>query len=202
MTFQDDNNERPEANLRVRFVATCRRMGSITEVIHDTTDPWVRGGRAQNIIESAASAADVIRETSGCLLVNLCTAAMLLRIESLALREFRSQRPKTEPAGEVLAQTEPDESPQMLLSLVCAGARETADLIRSFWTGSEKWCSSELIQTSEQQLDFVLRSIDYTRWQILKEFAKLVVIFDDHDDHDSKEVPAEWRRDLAALHGD
>ncbi len=72
-------------------------------------------------------------------------------------------------------------------------------MIRSFWDSPTEWCSCQPLENKNEFLDYELRCLDYHRWQIVKEFAKLIAIFDDHDDAESGEPCEAWLRDREAI---
>lgn len=199
MKQEYESNDLTHANLMVRFTAVCRRFMSTTEVVHDTIGPWLRGGRAHDIIKSS----DINGEAIGVIAVNLLkylkVGQTLLQFESESLKKFDTLCSTAEQRCEDLSKSELCDTSQELLSLVRDGARETADLIRSFWDSPTTWCSSRALENNDERLDHVLRSLDYMRWQILKGFAKLLIIFDYQDDPHSDEPCAAWEKDKAGM---
>ena len=199
MTFQDNKDQLTQTHIFVRFTAVCRRFKSMAAVLHDATRPWLQGARAKDLIESSESSADAIREICFNLASDLSAAQMTLGIKSDSLSQFHSSGPTTDQEVQVPVKWKLYERSQMLFSLVCDGARETADLIRSFWDSPARWCSSPALENDGKHLATVVLALDYTRWQILKELAKLVAIFDDHEDRDSDEPCEAWRMDQSAM---
>ena len=199
MTFQEENNPTTGPHPYVRFIAVCRRFMSTAEVIDDTVGPWVKGGRAKDLIEASVSNAEAITEACEKLLNNMKSVQTVLEIKSAAFDEYASLRHQAQETGGDKAPFKLDDIAPKLLSLVCSGARETAGQIRSFWNSPTTWCGCRALEQDDKHLHYVLGFVDYMRWQILKEFAKLVTIFDDHDDPDSNEPCEAWEKDRAGM---
>lgn len=199
MKHKDEGNEQTHTSLMVRFTAVCRRFLSMTEVVHDATGPWLRGGRAKDVIQSSEVNAEAIEMACIGLLRSLALGHTLLQVNSASLQEVEAlcltfeQRQDENHAGPKLHDTS-----EQLLSLTSDVCRETAELIRSFWDSPTTWCSSQALENDDERLHNVLTSLDYTRWQILKWLAKLVIIFDDHDCSDSDKPCEAWQKDQAA----
>lgn len=199
MKQEHESNDLTHAKLMVRFVATSRRFMSMAEVLRDVTEPWLGGGRARDIIESSESDAEALTEICAKLLGNLTIAQALLRIKSPTLSEDTQKRRQAIESGDDSVEPHPNDHAQRLLRLVCDSFGETADMIRSFWDSPTEWCCSRALDNKDEVLDHVLRSLDYYRWQIVKEFAKLIAIFDDHDHADSDEPCEAWDGDREAI---
>jgi hypothetical protein len=199
MTVQDEKNQLKKAHLLVTFTASCRRFLSMAQVVHDATGPWLRGGRAKDIIGSSQSNAEAITEICLKLLRGLAAGQLLLRVKSDSLHKYDSLRREAMVGGEDSHEPRLDDPSEELLSLVCSAAQETADHMRSVWDAPPRWVIDQSLESDGKHRDFTLRSMDYARWQILKEFAKLVNIFDDHDDPASDEPCEAWQRDALAM---
>lgn len=172
-----------------------RRYTSMTEVIYDATHPWVRGGRAKDIAESSDSNSEILYRTSGLLLMHLHFSDFTLG-EPLwgdRYRSFTNQNrdgSKNRNIKELAVQG---------LSLLSDYAMEKAEKFRQVRSDLQSWVTGNLNECTEDVLDYRLGVVDYERWQILKEFARLVALFDDHERLESKYVSPKWRRDQAAL---
>jgi hypothetical protein len=199
MEHEHTSNELAHAKLMVRFAATCQRFMFMAQVLHDTTSPLLASGRAKEIIESSNANAEAATEICSRLLSSVNVAHALLKTESAALSEYRElcQQVMQNPGNYVGARLQG--LSEELLSLVAEGGRETADLIRPFLECPTQWWGIQMPANSQPVLDAVLRSVDFARWQIIKEFARLVRIFDDHYDPDSDEPCEAWQRDLQAM---
>ncbi len=195
MTIQDESSEPQECKLSPRFAAASRRFISMVESIHDSTGPWLRSGRAKDIIESSETNAGAIGEICSKLLVSLRIAHSFLGLKEDPPYENGWSWLKVGQYAPASDDSKADEPSQELLSLVCNGARVTADLVRPLLNRPTKWMTGE-------ELDYLGRCLDYTTWQIFKEFAKLVRLFDDHDNPNSKEPCEAWRRDQLAMDED
>jgi hypothetical protein len=199
MNQEHEGNDRTHGKLIVRFIPTCRRLMFTAAVLRDVSEPWLGGGRAKETIESSDSDAEAMIEICANLLGNLKIACVLLEIKSPALNEYDQERRRATESGDDSVKPHPNDHAQRLLRLVCDSFGETADMIRSFWNSPTEWCSSRALENKDEVLDHVLRSLDYYRWQIVKEFAKLIAIFDDHDDPCSKEPCEAWDKDREAI---
>jgi hypothetical protein len=199
MKPKDEGNELTHGQLMVRSVATFRRLMFTAAVLRDVTEPWLGGGRARDIIESSESDAEAMTEICANLMGNLKIAHALLRINSSALNEYEQEQRQVIESGDDCVEAGPGEHSLRLLRLVCGSFGETADIIRSFWDSPTAWCGSQALENSDENLDYVFRSLDYYRWQIAKDFARLVAIFDDHDDAESGEPCEAWLKDLEAI---
>jgi hypothetical protein len=182
----------------VRFVAACRRFLSMAQVVHDVTGPWLRGGRAKDIIESSESSTEAISEICTSLLKHFRVVQESLGMKSDVPRKERLCRHANQEAGDS-AKAKFGDMTQGLLSLVNELTLETANHIRSIGSIPPDWVAKRGLDRDEGLLEFTLRSLDCTRWQVLKEFAKLVNIFDDHEDSNCLRPSEAWRRDQAAL---
>jgi hypothetical protein len=202
MTQEHESNQLAHARLVVRSIASPRRFMTTSAVVRDVTKPWLRSGRAKAIIESSEGEARAITEACYKLLRSLSLAHTLLEIESPALQEYSELRRQALPDWGNRIESPPGDLSEKLLRLVTEGTRETEELIRSFWDSPTKWCNSRALENSGERLDGLLRSLDYYRWQVVKEFAKLMTIFDDHDDPDFDEPCEAWDRDLEAIIAD
>ncbi len=198
MTFQDEN-QLEHSHPAITLTASCRRFLSTTEVLYDATSPWLQGGRAKNLIESSESAAEAISGISANLLKHIYLAQVLLGLQSDAPHEYERLCEKTNQEAANSATSKPDDTSHELLSLVTRFARETADHIRSVRTIPPSWPGKQEVDRDVDRLALVIQSLDYIRWQILKEFAKLVVIFDDREDPDSDEPTEGWRMDREVM---
>jgi len=174
-------------------------LQSTTQVVSDTTRPWDRGGRAKDIIESSERDAEAIGEHSLRLVRHLEVARMLLRMESDVHRESDRLGEKADEEADDSSKAEFRATSHQPLSLMSRFAKEIADQARSVVITPTEWLAKQGLDRDIDHLEFVLRSLDYARWQILKDFAKLVNIFDDHDDPDSNEPCEAWRKDQAAM---
>jgi hypothetical protein len=199
MTFKEENNPTTGPHPYVRFTVICRRFMSTAEVIDDTVGPWVKGVRAKDLIEASERNAEAIIEACEKLLNTMKSVQTVLEIKSAAFDEYASLRHQARETAGDKAPFKLDAIALTLLSLVCSGARETAGLIRSFWNSPTTWYGCRALEHSDKHLHYVLGFVDYMRWQILKEFAKLVTIFDDHDDPDSNEPCEAWEEDRAGM---
>ncbi len=199
MKSGDERIEMTDAILIVKSVAVLRRFLSMTEVVHDVTDPWLEGGRADEIINSSKRKTDAIDDASWRLLTSLRVAQMLLGMKSGSLEKYESEQRTAQPPDEKSEGAKFEQTSKTLLSLVCDGAGETADHIRAISRAPHDWAVEQGLHRNKKSFDYVLGCLDYYRWQILKQFARLVVIFDDRDDPDSKESSQEWPKDKAAL---
>ncbi len=199
MKCQDASNQMTHKPPYVRFTAICRRFMSTAEVIDDIVGPWLKGGRAKDLIEASVSNAEAITEACEKLLDYLNYVQTVLEIKSAALDEYASLRHQAWEAGGNEAPFKLDDIAPRLLSLASSGAREIAGLIRSFWNSPTTWCGCSALEKSDKHLHYVLGFVDYMRWQILKEFARLVTIFDDHDDPDSNEPCEAWEKDRTGM---
>jgi len=65
-----------------------------------------------------------------------------------------------------------------------------------------QWAVDLSVHEGGGLLDYRIRAVDYSRWQILKEFAKLVTIFDDHDVPYSSDECEAWEMDALAIDSD
>jgi hypothetical protein len=183
-----------DTKLILKTDAVLRRYTSMTRVIYDTTHPWVRGGRAKDIAESSDSNSEILYHTSGRLLIHLKTIDLVLE-EPLwgdQYSSFMDQKSHEKDADirELAIKS---------LSLLCDYAMEKAEKFRQVRSDVQGWVTGMLNESDEEALDYRLNVVDYHRWQILKEFSKLVALFNDHDDLDSKYVTPEWRQDQSAL---
>jgi hypothetical protein len=199
MKCQDASNQMTQTHPYVRFTAICRRFMSMSEVLDDTVGPWVRGGRAKDLIEASERNAEAMTEACEKLLNYMTHVQTVLEIKSAALDEYDSLRQQARKSGRDKPPFELDSIAPKLLSLVCNGARETAGLIRSFWNSPTSWCGCRALEQDDKHLHYVLGLVDYMRWQILKEFSKLVIMFDDHDDPDSNEPCEAWEKDRTGM---
>jgi hypothetical protein len=199
MRPENERTELAHTTLVIRFTETCRRFMSATEVIHDVTRPWLASGRAKEIIESSNAYAEEATEICTRLLNNLNVAQMWLKTESAALGEYGELcRQVMQTPGKYVGSRLQDLSEE-LLSLVAEGGRETADILRPFLDCPTQWWGIQMLNNTQHILEAVLKAVDCARWQIIKEFARLVTIFDDHYDPDSDEPREAWDRDFQAL---
>ena len=77
-------------------------------------------------------------------------------------------------------------------------AHDVADHIRSIWHIPPNWVVEQGLDRDEERLEFVLVSLEQARRDILKELAKLVMIFDLYDDSGSAQPWEAWLRPHAA----
>ncbi len=194
MTSQDKSNPMAATHPLVQLTATGRRMISMTEVVHDTIEPWLKGRRAKEVIEFSDLNAEAIGVISVNLLKHLIVTEMVLGLQTESRQEFESLCRKAEQDAEGPAQSKLVDESQLLLSLVSRFAKEITDQVRCLATAPTEWVVKQGLDRDLDSLDRTLRSLDYTRWLILKGFAKLVVIFDDSEDPASDE-PREARRE-------
>jgi hypothetical protein len=193
MKCEEKTVEQTEANSIVKAVAVLRRILSLLEVVHDVTNPWLEGGRADEIINTSTTKASAIDYASWRLLVSLSVALNLLG-------KNPGKGSLKDPELDPLTGLETDaEKAKKLLTLVRDNCGDSVTYIREFALGPYDWAVESGWGSDEDQFEYVLGCLDYYRWQILKQFARLVVIFDDHDDPDSKESSQEWPKDKAAL---
>ena len=199
MTFQDEKNQVDHTHPAITLTASCRRFLSTAEVLHDATRPWLQGGRAKDLIESSESTAEAISDIAANLLKQISVAQALLGLQSDAPHEYERLCEKANQEASDSATSKLDDTSHELLSLVTRFARETADHIRSVRTIPPSWAGKQEVDRDVDRLALVIQSLDYVRWQILKEFAKLVVIFDDHEDPDSDDPSEAWRMDREVM---
>jgi hypothetical protein len=198
MTCQEEENQLKHTHPLVTFTSSCRRFLATAEVVYDTTNPWLKGGRAKDIIESSQTVAEAIGAASANLIKHMSVAQVLLGLQSDAPHEYGGLSLKERHEAEDLAKLKLGTTAHELMSLVNRSARKTVDHIRSVRTIPLNWAKHE-VKRDVDRLAFVIQSLDYTRWQILKEFAKLVIIFDDHDDPDSDEPSEGWQKDQLVM---
>jgi len=199
MKHKEEKNNAKQMQPLVKFTAVLRRLQSTTQVVSETTRPWDRGGRAKDIIESSERDAEAIGELSADLFKNLSVAQKLLWIDSEAPIQYEMLCQKANESSDDSVKTRPGDTAHELLSLVSSFCREMADYIKSVWITTPDWISKQWSERREEGFEYASRSLDYARWQILKGFAKLETIFDDHQDPDSEGPTDAWQRDQAAI---
>jgi hypothetical protein len=182
MTFKDEGNQISATHPLVKLTATFRRIISMTEVVHDTIEPWLKGRRAKDVIEFSDINAEAIGVISVNLLKHFIVAEMLLGLQTESRQEFESLCREAEQDAEGAAKSKLVDESALVLSLVSRFAKETTDQVRCLATAPTEWVVKRGFDRDLASLDRTLRSLDHTRWQILKGFAKLVVIIDDHED--------------------
>lgn len=186
----------------VELTATFRRIISMTEVVHDTIEPWLKGRRAKDVIELSDINAEAIGVISVNLLKHLIVVETVLGLQTESRQEFESVCRKAEQDAK-----EPDKSKlvdesHLLVSLVSRFAKEMTDQVRCLAAAPTKWVVKQGLDSDRDSLNRTLRSLDHTRGQILKGFAKLVVIFEDREDPVSDEPRDALREDQPALNPD
>ena len=192
MTFQDERNQRAQTHPLVELTATCRKFLSMTEVLHDATDSRLRVGKAEEVMELCEDDAEDIGGICDRLLWNLLVAKKQAGGKSEALEEYESPHHESEQHVEECSGTDLDNWTYHGLSLVRDAARDMADHIRSIWHIPPNWVAEQGLDGDEKRLEFVMVSLDWARRDIIKQLAKLVMIFDDYDDSDSAEPWEAW----------
>jgi hypothetical protein len=202
MTFKDENNQMAATHPLVRLTATFRRIISMTEVVHDTIEPWPKGRRAKDVIEFSDINSEAIGVISVNLLKHLIVAEMMLGLQTESRQEFESVCREAEQGPEGPFKSKLVDESQLLLSLVSRFAKEMTDQVRCLAIAPTEWVVKQGLDDDLDRLNRTLRSLDHTRWQILKGFAKLVVIFDDHEDSTSDGPCDTLREDQPAMKPD
>ncbi len=201
MKHGQEMDESRQAEAFEEFINACNRFQCMAQVVYDATYPWIKGGRAKETIHGSQNDAEAIGELSAALFKNLSVAQKLLWMNSEAPGAYERLCRKGNDSSDDSVKTQPGDTTHELLSLVSGFSRETADYIKSVWLTTPDWISKQWSERREEGFEYVSRSLDYARWQILKDFAKLVIIFDDCQGPDS-DVPTEaWQRDQGAIAG-
>jgi hypothetical protein len=192
MTFQDEKSQSAYKHPLVKLTAICRRFLSMAEVLHDAVDSRLRVSNTEEVMElSEGDAADIVRICDR-LLWNLFAAKKQLGGKSEALDEYESPHDKSGEDVEECPGAGLDDWSYRDLSLVRDAARDMADHVRSVWHIPPNWVAEQGLDRDEKRLEFVLVSLDWARRDILKQLAKLVMIFDDYDDPDSAKPFEAW----------
>jgi hypothetical protein len=202
MTLQDNDNEPEYTHPVVTRTASFDRFQSAAEVLCYTTNPWVKGGRAYDIIKSSKNTAEAISASSANLIKQLSVAGALLGLEWDAPHEYERLCVKRNQETANSSTSTPEDRASEMISLLTRFAREMVDHVEAARAEPLEWVPKQDRDQDVDRLSFVMQSLDYTRWQILKEFAKLVIIFDDHDDPSSKEPCEAWNEDARGIDND
>lgn len=189
MTVKDESNQMAAAHPYVRLTAICRRVLSTAEVLHDAIDSRLKVGRLEERMELSESDAGDIVGICDRLLCNLLVAKKQTGGKSEALDEYETRQDRSEKDTEESRTTE---RTYQRLSLVRNAAHDVADRIRSIWHTTPNWVVEQGLDRDEKRLEFVLVSLEQARRDILKEMARLVMIFDEYDDSDSAQPWEAW----------
>lgn len=202
MTFQNNHNVPEYTHPVLTRTASFDRFQSMAEVLCHATTPWVKGGRAFDIINLSKSTAETISSSSANLIKHLSVAGALLGCDWDAPHEYeRLSQTRDQEALDSSTSTAQNRACE-LMSLLTRFAREMVDHLRAVRMKPLDWVPKQDRERDVDRLTCVMQSLDYTRWQILKEFAKLVTIFDDDEDPDSEEPCEAWEQDQRGLYPD
>ncbi len=156
--------------------AILRRLESQLLVVTDVVTPWIRGGRADDVVERSSIDDKVIE-----LYCDYITASMRVISNWILYQSI----PSLEPQNWKLT-LEPIER----LKVSSQAAADLAAQVLKIRQDLEGWLS----ETAIDPCRFVHAPTDYYRWQIVKALAGLVSIFDDHDTFDTSHNEPSWAR--------
>ena len=199
MTFQDESNQMAAMHPYVRLTAICRRVLSMAEVLHDVTDSRLKPGKPEEAMDLSEDDAEEILKICERLLGCLLVAMKQTGGKSKALDEYESSHDQPEQDTDGCPITE---WTHRNLALVRDAAHDVAHHIRSIWSITPNWIAEQGLDRDEKRHEFVIVSVDWARRDILKQLAKLVLIFDEYDDSDSAQPWEAWLSPNIALGDD
>ena len=198
MTSKDKSKQMEVAHPHVRLTAICRRVLSTAEVLHDATDSRLSVGEPEKVMKLSESDAGVIIGICDKLLRNLLVAKKQTGGKSDALDAYETPHERSEQGTEECPGSDLGDRTYHRLLLVRDAAHDVADHIRSIWHIPPNWVVEQGLDRDEERLEFVLVSLEQARRDILKELAKLVMIFDLYDDSGSAQPWEAWLIPYAA----